>query len=558
MNKSIIITGIVLFTMIISSCVKDLDVKPLDKDVILSGNLSDSAIYMEQALGKIYASFMIPGQGANNGGDDITSSDGNFFTTMRAFWNCQEITTDEAICGWGDVGIADLNTQTWSPTNPFITALYQRLGLSITYANDFIQLTNGSSDPKIKRYNAEARFLRALAYYWYLDLYGNPPFTTDKDGVGKFFPKQIKRADLFKYVEDELHAIQGILGEPGFSYPQADQGACWMLLAKLYLNAEVYTGTAKWDSCVEYCNKVINSGAYSLATDYRQNFSADNDGYHNPEMIFAWEQDGVFTQGYVGTTFIIQSSSDPRFLNASTLHDLPSNPNWNGNRMRIQFLDRLIDTLKTYGNVPIPFEWDTVYIKNKPYQVFSATTDSMFSAAGDSRMLLKMKRSMDIPSSNSSGDYGIGVYKFTGRNTDGSRAESYNPAYASTDFPIFRLAEAYLMRAEALFRLGDAANAVKDINVIRERGYGNTLNNITVADLDEDFILDELGREFYFEAHRRTDLVRFGQFTDGDYVWVWKGGTYAGQKTSSHLNLFPIPGDEVSSNPNIEQNEGYK
>lgn len=220
---------------------------------------------MPQVLGKIYASFIIAGQGAN-GGSDISASDENFFTTMRALWNLQEITTDEAICAWGDVGISDLNTQTWSPSNPFLTALYQRLGLSITYANDFISLTNGSSDPKVIQYNAEARFLRALAYYWFMDLFGNPPFTTEEDGVGKFYPEQIQRADLFDYVVTELKAIEDILPDAGTgTYPQADKGAVWMLLARVYLNAEVYTGTAHWDDCKTYTDKVINSGAYALA-----------------------------------------------------------------------------------------------------------------------------------------------------------------------------------------------------------------------------------------------------------------------------------------------------
>ena len=206
MNKKIIILGIVLSSLAITSCVKDLDVKPKDPNTILAGNLSDDPVYMKQVLGKIYASFMISGQGSN-GGDDISAPDGNFFTTTRALWNCQEITTDEAICAWGDVGISDLNTQTWSPSNPFLTALYQRLGLSITYANDFIKFTNGNTDAKDVKYNAEARFLRALAYTWYMDLFGNPPFTTDADGVGKFFPKQIERAKLFKYIVSELHSI---------------------------------------------------------------------------------------------------------------------------------------------------------------------------------------------------------------------------------------------------------------------------------------------------------------------------------------------------------------
>ena len=536
MYKNKILIAIFFSTLMITSCVKDLDVKPTDPDVIMAGNLEDDPIYMKQVLGKIYASFIIEGQGAN-GGADISAADGAFFTTMRALWNLQELSTDEAICAWGDVGIADLNTQTWSPSNPFLTALYQRLGLSITYANDFISLTK--DNPDMVQYNAEARFLRALAYSWFIDLFANPPFTTEDDGVGKFYPEQIQRADLFEYIESELKSIEDLLGEPKFSYSQADRSAAQMLLARLYLNAEVYTGTAQWENCKIYCDKVIGSGNYSLATDYRQNFTADNDAAHNPEMIFAWVQDGVNTQGYVGTTFIIESSSDATYIRAEDYHGLTSNTNWNGNRATREFMNILVDTLATYGGAPIPAD------------------DVEFSQSKDNRVYLKMKKSMDIPSASASGDYGVGVYKFTAKNVDGSQAANYNPAFASTDFPVFRLADAYLMRAEAMFNMGDADGAVKDINVIRERAFGNSESNITAGELTSQFILDERGREFYYEAQRRTDLVRFGQFSDGDYRWQWKGGTFDGSQTSSHLDIFPIPGDEVSANQNIKQNSGY-
>ncbi len=538
MYRNKIITIIILTVFMITSCVNDLDVVPKDPNTILAGNLGDKPEYMEQVLGKIYASFIIAGQGAN-GGADISASDENFFTTMRALWNLQEITTDEAMCAWGDVGIADLNTQSWSPSNPFLTALYQRLGLSITYANDFIGLTKGSEDPTIQRYNAEARFLRALAYYWFMDLFGNPPFTTEDDGVGKFFPQQIQRTELFNYIESELKEIETILGEPGTGYPQADRAAAWMLLARIYLNAEVYTGTARWADCKIYTDKVINSGQYSLATDYRQNFSADNDYPRNPEMIFAWVQDGINTQGYVGTTFIIESCSDAVYIRAEDYHGLTDNTNWNGNRARKEFMNILVDTLATYGGNPIP------------------PSDEEFTQAKDGRVFMKQKKSLDIPTPGSSGDFGIGVYKFTARNHDGSQADNYNVSYASTDFPIFRLADAYLMRAEANFRMGSLGEAVTDINVIRERAYGNSEGNITEGDLNAEFILDERGREFYYEAQRRTDLVRFGQFTNGSYHWQWKGGSFAGAPTSGHLDLFPIPGDEVSANSNIQQNQGY-
>jgi len=545
MNK-IILIGIFLSALMISSCVKDLEVTPLDPNKILSSNLGDDPAYMSEALAKVYGSFIISGQGNGYGGADITSSNDGFFIMSRALWNCQELTTDEAINGWSDPGVGDMNTQGWSSSNPFLTALYQRLILSVTYANEFIRNTQGSADPTFMRYNAEARFLRALAYSYSMDLFANPPFVTETDGVGAFFPKQLDpdmkvgRAKLFKYVVSELKDIENKLGEPKFSYPQADKAACWMLLAKVYLNAEVYTGTAKWDSCKYYCDKVISSGKYSLATNYRQNFSADNDGSHNPEMIFAWGEDGINTHDNGGSTFLIQSSSDARYLNAKVIHDLPDNPNWNGNRLKKQFMYVLLgDTTAVYGNNPIPW-----------------TTDTMFAQCKDKRVYCKVKKSVDIPSPTANGDYGIGVYKFTAKNTDGSRAANYSMTFACTDYPVFRYADAILMRAEAKYRLGDAT-AVDDINTIRTRAFGNTSGNITAAQLTPDFILAELGREFYYEAHRRTDLVRFGKFTDGNYNWAWKGNAFNGTNTDKHRNVYPIPAEEISANPNIKQNPGY-
>lgn len=546
MKKKILFLCVVFSGLMVTSCVKDLDVKPKNPNTILSGNLNDDPAYMEQVMAKIYASFIIAGQGAN-GGADISAPDENFFTTMRAFWNLQELPTDEAICAWGDVGIADLNTQTWSSSNPFLTAVYQRLGLSITYANDFIRLTKDNTDPAVMRYHAEARFLRALAYYWYLDLFGNPPFTTEEDLVGNFFPSQldpdfdVARTKLFNYIASEVISIEDQLGEPGFSYPHADKGAAWMLLSKLYLNAEVYTGTAKWDSALIYTNKVISSGAYALESDYRKNFGADNgrDG-GNQEMIFAWAQDGTNIQGYVGTTFIIESSSDAVYLRAEDFHGLTSNTNWNGNRSTKHFLNVMIDTLATYSGNPVP--WGT---------------DPFFAQSNDNRVYLRVKQSPDIPSASSSGDYGIGVYKFTARLAGDDVTPSSNPAYADTDFPIFRYADAILMRAEAAYRTGDVAGAVADINRIRERAFGDASGNITADQLDDKFLLDERGREFYYEAQRRTDMIRLGQFTGGTYTWAWKGGVFNGTQTSSHLSVYPIPSEEVAANPNIEQNPGY-
>ncbi|MBP7022903.1 MAG: RagB/SusD family nutrient uptake outer membrane protein [Bacteroidales bacterium] len=546
MKSRKLILGLLLPAMIFSSCVGDLDVNPKDPNNIMAGNLGDDPVNIKKALGKIYASFIIAGQGSvTGGGADISASDENFFTTTRALWNLQEITTDEAICAWGDVGIADLNTQTWSAQNPFLTALYQRLVLSITYANDFIKVTSGNPDPDVQRYVAEARFLRALAYYYLMDMFGNPPFTTEADEVGKFYPRQldpnvnVARPMLFNYIVSELKAISPVLAAPGGVSTQANRAAAWMLLARTYLNAQVYTGTAKWDSCQMYCDSVINSGAYSLATNYRQNFSADNTYPTNPEMILAWEQDGMYTQGYVGTTFIIESSSDATYIRAEDYHGLTSNTNWNGNRARLKFAETILGV-------------------SNPVWAEGTVLSTLY--PDDSRIFLKVKKTTDIPSASSSGDYGIGVYKITAKNSDGTRPPSANPAYADTDFPIFRLADAYLMRAEAKFRLGEAT-ALADLNYVRDRAYhagefgSNTPNRLSTLTAQD--IINERGREFYYEAQRRTDLIRFGQFTGSDYLWEWKGGVYEGTSTADYLNIFPLPAVEISTNPYIHQNPNY-
>ncbi len=533
-----ILFGIAISALMFTSCVNDLEVTPIDPSNVQAGNLGDDPAYMEQALGKLYASFIISGQG--DGQADISSSNDGFFILMRALWNLQEITTDEVMNAWGDVGVSDLNTQAWSAQNPFLTAAYQRLSLSVTYCNDFLNNTAGTSNPDFIRYRAEARFLRALSYYWLMDLFGNPPFTTEADGVGKYFPEQIQRAQLFRFIVDELKDIEADLGEPGYSYPQADKGACWMLLARTYLNAEVYIGEAKWDSCKIYSDKVIESGAYELATDYRRNFSADNGRQNgNKEMIFAFAEDGTNTQGNGGTTFLIQSSSDAVYIPAETYHGLTSNTNWNGNRARKQLMNILVDTLKTYGNVNVP------------------AGDTIFAQAPDKRVFLRQKRSIDIPMVNSNGDFGVGVYKFTARNHDGSQAENYNTTFASTDLPVFRFADAYLMRAEALYNSGNSGDAVKDINIVRRRAYGNNSGDLIASQVTDEFLINERAREFYYEGQRRTDLVRFDRFTGGTYLWTWKGGTFNGTSTPSYRDIFPIPGDEISANPNITQNDGY-
>jgi hypothetical protein len=152
---------------------------------------------------------------------------------------------------------------------------------------------------------------------------------------------------------------------------------------------------------------------------------------------------------------------------------------------------------------------------------------------------------------------GVAAPKYRNLTTTGARGS--NATHVDTDFPMFRLADAYLIYAEAVLRGGggSAAQALAYVNALRQRAYGSTAGDITADQLTLDFILDERGRELLWEAHRRTDLVRFGRFTGGTYVWAWKGGAAAGTSTESFRDLYPLPASELTANPNLTQNPGY-
>ena len=268
----------------LTSCVNDLDVKPIDPNLVTSADVYDSPEAYKQGLAKLYATFALSGQQGPAGQPDIAGIDEGFGNYLRQYWNCQELTTDEAVLSWNDATVKDFHWHTWTANDVFIAAVYSRIMYTASLCNEYIRVTAGNEDPEIKRYHAEARFLRALAYYHAIDLFGNPPFVTEADQPGAYFPEQTTRAELFTYIESELLAIESDLGAPKFEYGRADQGAAAILLAKLYLNAEVYIGQAKYTECITALNKVI-SAPYVLSEQYLHNFVADNET--SPEMIFS-------------------------------------------------------------------------------------------------------------------------------------------------------------------------------------------------------------------------------------------------------------------------------
>lgn len=526
-----LILGLLPTIFMLTSCLKDLEVTPLDSDVIVSENLGDNEGAMIQTLAKLYASFAISGQ-SGTGDSDISGIDAGFGVYTRALWMLQELTTDEALCAWNDQTIKDYHWHTWSAQDVFNNAMYSRIIYTVSICNEFIRNTKGNADETIKTYNAEARFLRALAYFHAIDMYGNPAFITEDDLPGSFFPEQITRAELFNYIESELLAIETELGEPGFMYGRADKGAAWMLLARLYLNAEVYIQQPKYTECITYTKKVIDEGGYSIDPFYQRIFAANNN--ESPEMIFAINYDGQFTHNYGGTTYILHAATGPQMMEATTLG---IGSGWGGNRATKQFINKLVDTLA------YPLD----------------ANDPMFTRCPDKRVHVHTLANWDIHNVGTFTD-GIAIWKYTNMTHDGQPAEHPHNDFVCTDFPIFRLADAYLMYAEAVVRGGaggDLGTALQLVNDLRNRAYGDASGNITAAQLTLDFILDERAKELYWEAVRRTDLIRFGKFTSADYVWAWKGNVFEGRGTEEYRNLFPIPATEVGSNNNIDQNDGY-
>lgn len=520
---------IFLSLTILGSCENELDLQPEDNRQGPGQLLEDAAAY-KQFLAKVYAGLAVSGQEGPAGNPDLLGLDEGFSQYLRLYWMLQELTTDEAVIGWNDGTIADLHGQNWTSGNEFIRTMYSRIMYQIALANEFIRQSSdenldsygieSSQQAEIKEFRAEARFLRALSYYHALDLFGNPPFIDENSPIGAFLPEQIQRAELFNYIESELLDIENkIVGAKQNEYGRADQAAVWTLLAKLYLNAEVYTGTSRYSDVLTYTQKVIDAG-YILVDDYQKLFLADNDvnGAQN-EIIFPIRFDGINTNSYGGLTFVIHASIGGEM----EPEDFGVNSGWAGLRTTPEFVN-----------------------------LFPDGADS----ADEREMFFTEGQNLEINSISNFND-GYAVAKFKNIDVNGNQGSDATGEHVDTDFPLFRLGDVYLMYAEAAFKSNtNMEQAVSYINKLRERAYGQGNGLITQSDVTNNFLLAERGRELYWEAHRRTDLIRFNQFTENG-IWAWKGNVPQGTTTDAFRNLFPIPASDLGVNTNLTQNPGY-
>lgn len=522
---------LVPFIVLVVSCIDDLDQSNPNSESLSSADefFNDESSYI-QFLAKLYAGLAATGQQGPAGLPDITGIDEGESQYIRGYWLMQELTTDEAVIGWNDKTIKDFHGHSWTAGDAFINATFSRLDFQVKNCNEFLRQTtdekldsrgvSGNVRTQIAGYRAEARFLRALSYWHFLDLFGSVGLVTEESPTDFFLPEQASRQELFDFVESELLDIESTLPAPMTNeYPRADRGAAWMLLAKLYMNAEVYTGTERYTDAFTYVNNILNS-VYTLHDSYPELFFADNDtnGAQN-EFIFSVAFDGLNTKTYGGTTFLVHAPIGGS-MDAS---EFGVNGGWAGIRTTSAFVNMFGEN--------------------------SQDSREQFYTDGQS---LEIENISDFT-------HGYAIGKWRNIDINGDPGSDTVGDFTDTDFPMFRLADVYLMYAEIFLRGGGGSvnESVNYINLLRERAYGNTNGNIDATNLTLNFILDERARELHWEAHRRTDLIRFGRFTGSSYVWPWKGNIPGGTGTDSYRDLFPIPSNALAGNPQLQQNPGY-
>lgn len=480
----------------------------------------------EPFLARLYAGYAVTGQQGPTGASDVQSLDEGFSNYIRVLYKLQELPTETAVIAWGDAGLPELVYQTWTSDNQFIRAMYYRIFFQVSLANEFLRETTEEQlnsrgiregfFSTVEGYRAEARFIRAFSYWHAIDMFGDVIFYTEDQVINGPLPSEASRQDIFNFAVAELEAIRNQLPAPGTAeYGRVDQAAADMLLAKLYQNSQVYTGQDRSAEALEAVSRVIDSGAFELDEEYQNLFLADND--RSSEFIWAIPFDGDNTQSFGGTTFLTHAP----YGGTMEPEEYGINGGWFGLRTTPDFVDLF------------------------PDETGEADERAIFYTDGQTREINNISEFTQ----------GYAVPKFQNVTSEGIAGA--DPGFADTDFPFFRLGDAYLMYAEAAVRSGQNIDrAVELVNELRERAYDGEGGNIEADELSLDFILAERARELYWEAQRRTDLIRFNQFSENG-VWAWKGNVQEGRTTEAFRDLYPLPASELAANPNLTQNEGY-
>lgn len=549
---TVALAGAVVLGM--SSCSDELNIHSIDPKTTPSYDANE-------LLAKQYATLGLTGQTGPAGSADISMDEGEsgFYRTT---FNLEELCTDEVFWAWQtDNDIPALTYIRWNSGSPRVLWAYSRLAYDITLYNQFIYEQSGKVTDDVI---AEVRFLRALHYWYFLDLFHKAPFKTEYNGD---LPTELAGVDLYNWIDQELTEIESQLPAIGSynnsqNFGRADRGAALALHARLALNAEVYTDgqVNGYQKAKDYCDQIINSGAYALSTDskngysgYAQVFMGDNDenAQAMKEIIFPIRQDGAKTQQYGGATYLVSSTRK------AGMPYMGTNNGWSCNFARKQLVEKFFPN----DDIPMATNNDAVADNATEAEVIAkdeqlgVTTADVIAKAGDDRAMFYMGVGGGIRRLQPDGQIqnfndGASIVKWQGLRSDGQA--HHNDYYADVDIPVFRLAELYLTRAEAEYRLGDSNSAIADINVLRNRAHA-----VNVTSVDANILIDEWAKEFYMEGRRRSDLIRFGLFTTSSYLWSFKGGQENGSGVQSFYSVYPMPANDLAGNPNLSQNPGY-
>ena len=546
------------------SCIGDLNTVPLNSydRVPETAYGTDEAGYL-QGLAKIYFQFI------SNDTKDLQVSDGGAAELIRAFWSIQETTTDEAKCAWSnDAWVRALNTDTWTEAqNDATYAVYVRTLQGITYVNEYLRQTTddklserGGDDnvrAKVAQYRAEARFLRAYFYWMAIYAFGHVPFVTEDSPFGTgVYPEQGTRKQIFDYCIGELEDLasdNSAMPAARSNYPRADKGSVYGLLARMYLNAEVYSGTAMWEEAKAACETIFTMG-YGLADSYASLFRGDNGENADAlqEFLFAAAYDAEQSQSFGGTTYLTLAA-----IAAEDIQQIPVFEDENGEPLAEETMVTFYPNGVNNGwaGIRVPYEFAQKYF-NVEDADYGEGTYTCEDARG--RMFYIKGREESMDGALYQFLSGWSCLKFNNVPHDKDPvywgSEAAGKAYSDIDYPLIRLGEIYLIYAEACFRLNDRDEALPYLRDLAERaGVEGPATSYT-----ENYLIEERARELYWEGHRRTDLIRFGKFHAGDFLWPYKGGeSFGGQSFASYKNLFALPLTDLTANPNLKQNEGY-
>ena len=539
MNIKRIFSAVAAAAML-SACVGDLNTIPLNPTDVTSETAygADETGYV-QGLAKIYF------QLTSNNTQDLQVADGGASEFIRAFWSTQEVTADAAKCAWGDAWVNDLNNNTWKGDvlNDAVYAVYVRTLQGITYVNEYLRQTSDANldsrgcsadvKAKVQQFRAEARFLRAYFYWAAMDTFGQVPFSTeDTQFGGGYNPPQQPREYIFDFVVSELEDLASeasAMPAAQSNYPRADKGSVLGLLARVYLNAEVYTGTAKWAEAKSACEKIYALG-YALAPTHAELFRGDNgeNDAAKKEFLFAASYDAESNQSYGGTTYLTLStlSGDDGAVNITGI-----NGGWAGNRVPYEYVQKFFTDVKDQDYTEGTYSYTD---KRAGYFYIKGRTESMQDNLNTFLNGWSCIKFNNVPHNVDAVDYA---------------ATAATKNFSDIDWPLIRLGEIHLIYAEACMHAGGSASS--QLAALAERA-----GVAAPAEVNEEWLMAERARELMWEAHRRTDLIRYGKWISG-YNWTYKGGNFGGQDIPSHFNIFPVPSTELATNLDLQQNPGY-